>query len=332
MRLKPEHPSRLVKLSLSNLPVQTVCLINTEQRPYRYATLSYCWGKIHGDTWFTTKSNLMNQLNSISVHGLPLTLQQSIEISSKLGIEYLWIDALCIIQDDTTDWSSEASRMGAIYHGSVLTIGAASSSSSYDGCFNKNSHSAYDALGEVIQVDGTLSDGRKSSICFHRAGPNNVYLNEVLEGTLAKRAWTFQEQALSRRILYYTNSQLIWDCQHVRLAEDNSPIEDSNRLYPVLDLYGSMSYDVAVRLWYWNAVPQYSNRHLSFTSDKMVALSALAKATYLNRRVDYIAGLWKDSLLTGLMWARDGPGNKTKTYRCPSWSWASQDSPVNYML
>jgi hypothetical protein len=77
---------------------------------------------------------------------------------------------------------------------------------------------------------------------------------------------------------------------------------------------------------------EYSRRKLIYSSDKLVALSALAKATYSNKRVEYFAGIWKDSVLGGLLWYRSGPGGKARTQGCPSWSWASQDSAVSYAL
>jgi hypothetical protein len=83
--------------------------------------------------------------------------------------------------------------------------------------------------------------------------------------------------------------------------------------------------------WYKGAVQTYSKRQLTYQSDKLTAISAVAKATYLNLRVTYVAGLWEDSLIRGLGWYRDGPGKKDRVAPYPSWSWASQQSGVSYM-
>lgn len=82
--------------------------------------------------------------------------------------------------------------------------------------------------------------------------------------------------------------------------------------------------------WYNGAVQTYSKRQLTYQSDKLIAISAVAKATYLYNPVAYVAGLWEDCIIRGLGWHRDGPGKKNKVVPCPSWSWAGQESRVSY--
>ncbi|KAK8062928.1 hypothetical protein PG997_015025 [Apiospora hydei] len=96
-------------------------------------------GQVQGATWLTTKANLDPRYRGFGQSALPQTLWDALVIAEKLGLRYMWIDALCIVQDDEEDWELEGSRMASIYSSALVTIAAASSSSSHDGIFNKRS-------------------------------------------------------------------------------------------------------------------------------------------------------------------------------------------------
>jgi hypothetical protein len=93
-----------------------------------------------------------------------------------------------------------------------------------------------------------------------------------------------------------------------------------------------MSTAEVLEKWYIEAVPTYSARSLTYSTDKLVAISAATKATYLNRHVDYVAGSWNDCIMPGLLWRRDSLGRKNRSCAYPSWSWASQESSVDYLF
>ena len=115
------------------------------------------------------------------------------------------------------------------------------------------------------------------------------------------------------------------------MSEDGCPQRQARQIYPILASQKPLSTDEIIKSWYFGAVQTYTSRSLTKKHDKLVAISAVARATYLNRRIDYFAGLWEDCILQGLLWKRSSPGNKSRTYVCPSWSWASQDSSVRYV-
>lgn len=290
---------------------------------------------------------------------LPQTLQDSITVAESLGIQHVWIDALCIIQDSKDDWAVEAAKMGDIYRGSLVTVVAASSNSSQSGLFNRRSVSTTHSLRaerKLISIQTSFSDGRRSNMHIitewpleyrlgrYEATPRglgqeieDLYKTQVQKGPWINRAWTLQEQILSRRLLFYTDKMLLWECDHCRLSEDLHPQMQGDSLYP-LDMIGSSSPEgypglevaLTVDLWYCGLVEDYTTRHLTFSRDKLVAISALARATSQRMRIRYFAGLWGNSIRYGLMWHRGGPGSKNTTSTCPSWSWASQSSPVSY--
>ncbi|CAN9341952.1 unnamed protein product [Alternaria sp. RS040] len=335
---RTKRPTRLLEIHRhhgSDLPGFTVKLINTYGGAYPYAALSYCWGNQTG-IWLTKTNTIEQHLRGIERSSLPATINDAVDIVAALGIGYLWVDALCIIQDSEDDWKVESAKMGEIYQGGLLTIVASKSASSDDGCFNTNGAHGRTVFSDYINVQGRLKDDSASNLYFEK------FINSVIElktgrfgidiqgSPLSQRAWTYQEQVLSSRILYFAESQLYWECDHCRLSEDNSPQAHAEREYPVLTFSNSSTTESTENNWFRSAVQTYSERQLTYQRDKLTAISAVAKATYLIRRVAYVAGLWEDSIIRGLGWYRSSPGKKDKEVPCPSWSWASQHSGVLY--
>lgn len=351
----PERPTRLMEIG-SGPESGTVRLIENNEDGIPYATLSYCWGKLPSNgksEWLTTTTNVNSRRMGMQRSDLPQTLQDSITISEKLGIQHLWIDALCIIQDSEDDWAVEAAKMGGIYLGSIVTIVPATSSSSGHGCFNQRSTSTIEVLRaheKLISIQSSFSDGRVSNLhivtserMLDRYGYGipgegleieDAYQCQVSKGPWVNRAWTMQEHVFSPRVLFYTSQMLLWQCGHCRLSEDRYPQMQGDSLYPLqlVSNGAEQGPDSALTAdtWYCGLIEEYTRRQITFDRDRMVAIGALAKATSWGRQIPYVAGLWKDSVRVGLMWYRDGPGSKSTSTTCPSWSWASQSSPVSY--
>lgn len=249
----------------------------------------------------------------------------------------MWVDSLCIIQDSSSEWATEAAKMSGIYLRSLLTISLTASASVESGCFNQVSQRIVESehfQEQWVTIDTRLRDGRPSRLYIHpvnaMAKPPKLFEDEIRNGALGQRAWVLQEHILPQRTLYVTSKQLLWECRHCRLSEDNFPQQQRDRLYPICDYGFALDATAVIEMWYKRVVEDYTRRQLTYENDKLIAISALARATYLNRHVDYIAGLWRDCLVPGLLWARSSPGLKSKTYSCPTWSWASQNSAVTY--
>ncbi|KAK8036170.1 hypothetical protein PG993_008784 [Apiospora rasikravindrae] len=339
-KLVPKLPRRLIDLrSEACRPEEVVLAQPQPSETYHYAALSYCWGQGQGAAWLTTKANLNSRTKGFARSSLPKTLLDALFITEKLGLRYIWIDALCIVQDDKDDWESEGSQMGGIYAGSQITISASSSSPSYDGIFD--THSTTRLAGKGLgRIDCELSDGRQSQLYFETSpGYSLMWLlcSHLRSGPLSRRAWCFQERALSPRNLYYTDCQLLWQCEHGLKTEDGldrlwmtPKIREETKVFPTGLAARPLSTEDVIRVWYGTTVPAYTRGKLTYDGDKLVAISALAEAIHANCNDDYLAGLWRNSIISGLLWQRDGPGAKTTTYRCPSWSWASQNSRVAY--
>lgn len=336
-------PSRLVDVQAFKAPNQDVKLIDNDGTAERYITLSYCWGR--NRTFVTTARSLRLRKARIVFKYLPKTFRDAIKIARQLGIRYVWIDALCIIQDDRSDWEKESAKMGAIYSTSFVTVAADSSSDCHGGCFNARSI-AQDAASDnpPFELVTSTADGRESKLFLWDPGlgARRFALPDLDESPLSERGWCCQERILSPRILHFTRSQLFWECRQCLLAEDNLrpwALQHANASTPsglARNLYG-VAQDPATRdhllnIWYQNVVSQsYSKRKLTNADDKLIAISGIARAFHRHLQSDYIAGLWaQQDFAWGLSWRRRGPTARPPSYRAPSFSWASLDATVEW--
>jgi hypothetical protein len=165
----------------------------------KWAALSYCWGDRASDK-LTERS--MDRLKSgIPTEDLDPTIRDAVLVTRALGLSYMWIDALCVSQEqDAKGWEEEAARMDVVYGRSTVTIVAASSRSTLDG-FLKERDVQY------AQVPTTQNSSAK---IFLAAAPQSSF--DVTAGPWIKRGWTLQESLLPNRILYYTSSRMVWRC------------------------------------------------------------------------------------------------------------------------
>ncbi|OQV03642.1 hypothetical protein CLAIMM_08660 [Cladophialophora immunda] len=163
---KPTSPPLPTRVLDVNREGDTIHLVATNGRRGQYVALSHCWGVSHRIT--TTKKTYMDHCEGIPLAELPATFQQAVTITRELGIPYLWIDSLCIIQDDDLDWETEASRMGIVYFASYLTLSAMSSADDSSGCYRDSSKPIeVTYVRPHVSVD-TLSTGRR---CIPLAAP-----------------------------------------------------------------------------------------------------------------------------------------------------------------
>lgn len=307
------RPERLIYVGNAS-GCNEVRLIETGRlklKTVQYTTLSHCWG--NSKPAITTKETLRERMISISVSALPKTFREAIEITRHLGIEYLWIDSLCIIQDCPEDWRTESSKMGKIYAHCSLTICAAGARDSHGGCFVER------PAMPAIQV---LSD---------------VYVSEYIETipfwspeAVDTRAWCLQELALSPRVLMCGSRMMGWRCEEKTIIEQGQLPESPSK-------YG-LRVNSKISTQNWNdVVANYSHRNLSQSRDKLIAISGLARKFANESTGQYLAGLWKRTLLTDLFWRVDiqvetslPKISRPTSYRAPSWSWASLDGPVMF--
>ncbi|KAK7435163.1 hypothetical protein CaCOL14_000034 [Colletotrichum acutatum] len=321
-------PTRVVDVGIAG--VREPQLVVTSGEVGRYMTLSHCWG-LH-PVIRTTSDTIDDHIKSLPLSRLPPTFRDAVLITRSLGVQYLWIDSLCIVQDSKEDWELESVKMGTIYASSSLTIAASASADSTGGCFLPRSTSNH------VQVKSTQKNNSElvSIPVFLRPRPRDF--SHLPQSILHSRAWVTQERLLSARIVHYDTDQLLWECRESRLAEDGVPTDAFNVQNLVWDERLHLSYPFAQGrlstsefVWDWyDMVSAYSKRGITKSYDRLPALSGLAKVMEECTGQRYLAGLWRNHLHFGLLWRRgenwlEAPPNG---FRAPSWSWASLEGAV----
>ncbi|CAG9991213.1 unnamed protein product, partial [Clonostachys byssicola] len=309
---KPQDgPGRL--LSIQNDPVKLVETASLESLP-QYATLTYRWGK--APFFKLTRDTYAELVAGISLDRLPQTFQDAVIVARRLGLSHIWIDALCIIQDepDQTDWLKESGRMRSVYGGSHVTIAASSATDVSQGFLASALSPKYQG-GFYAQVS-TNKYTRKQN--FHSAG---VFFESILQTPLAERAWALGERLLSRRTVQFSEYGVFWQC-HATSRSEFIPGGFGGHPGPTL-----MFADEEPLPWL-DVMCQYSEAKLTYASDRLPALSGIAARQHEITGDEYLAGLWKKDLVPSLLWfSLDAAEMKER--RAPSWTWASIDGPCS---
>ncbi|RSM12146.1 hypothetical protein CEP52_002610 [Fusarium oligoseptatum] len=206
-------PSRLLDLDSFDDPSK-IRLWETKgtTRPDSYVTLSHCWGVDSSHQMRTTHATLLSHLDSIAVQKLPQTFQDAIKVTRHLGVRFLWIDSLCICQDDPDDWARESAAMQQIYAGAFVTISADSAPGSAHG-FLRRPERKYVPITLRFNPDNTDWATATTPKATHmpayvfESPPLKVFksrsLLDLADQPLSSRAWAMQERLLSHRVLHF---------------------------------------------------------------------------------------------------------------------------------
>lgn len=350
-----DTPSRLLDLGTTDNPdvVYLREIRNSTSGRVKYMTLSHCWGEKR--ILITTKSTFQDRMAGISVSQLPKTFQDAIKITRGLGMRYLWIDSLCIIQDDLSDWESESKKMASIYAGSQLNIAATQSADGDGGCFAERwtldplnridlpTESWFDVIpdddyeGEpyFISVRPALHVAHDH---FTRAAD---YVTSMIDvSPLLSRAWVFQERLLAPRTLHFHYEELIWECntgiscECSRLTEytlgDPDGALDSSTPDQLKTMYSAILRDSSASqvLDSWlDIVSDYCSLRLTVEKDRLPALAGLSSRVASKMPgSSYLAGLWSQDIPRSLCWIKESisqPSFRPPDSGVPSWSWAS---------
>ncbi|KAL0952937.1 hypothetical protein HGRIS_007150 [Hohenbuehelia grisea] len=337
----PRLPTRCVDCSYPAHPK----LVDTYGNCGAYAALSYVWGGPQAQA--ITKSNIIEYKHSIDLLSLPQTVVDAILVAHQIGLQYLWIDSLCIIQDDDDDKHTELARMRLIYRDAYITLCAASAHGAQEGFLrDRPSHSpslipSYEVVIPFICPGEQRTVGQ---VCVTLLWVDSILedvkeYDPVMEPVNA-RAWCFQELVLSPRVLIFATHTLQYWCRYGLVNVGGSFNTSSFVTYlPDVLLQPDMPPELMTGSDIWKKVRTswremlraYSQRAATISGDKLVAVAGVAEEFGRAFRAPYLAGLWQDALLADMLWnkARDCPKlQRPQDYRAPSWSWASVDGGV----
>ncbi|KAH7061846.1 heterokaryon incompatibility protein-domain-containing protein [Paraphoma chrysanthemicola] len=323
-------PSRLLDIGDRDLEILRL-FCPKKKDGVKYAALSHCWGQLTHENkrqFCTTDDNIKDRLKGFTFSELPKTFRDAIRVTRELGIQYLWIDSLCIIQENQKDWEHEAKRMEGVYASAYCTIAATSAVDSNAGFLERNDSNKY------VHVEDT--SGRR----FYVSTDIDDFDNDVENARLNKRAWVMQERVLSRRTIHFTANQVYFECGEGVSCENFTTLKSSFRKkYFMLDpdfparLFESGNRRTTEFIQFLSE--EYSKRGLTQKTDRRVAISGLEDRIARTRRCQTRYGVFQPYLHRNLLWQRSGEERMKrigyKTQVVPSWSWMAYDGGIQFM-
>ncbi|KAM0519585.1 hypothetical protein ACHAPE_003764 [Trichoderma viride] len=297
----------------------------------RYIALSYVWGLatpavLTKDT--LSRYSLKGGLQAIQ---LPQTIADCMQLVQSLGERYLWVDSLCIIQDDDDDKLEQLRTMDTVYRSATLVVVAAA---------GNDAHAGLCGVGHLKRSEWQ----RRETLCGLAHITAQPPLRETLKGTTwSLRGWTFQEAMLARRILFLTNHQMYWSCKRNNWREDMTwDISGDMGLRSSADSFWEAHISQCRTARYCQDVTAFTKRKIREQSDVIWAFMGILKLHASRFPEGFIWGHPLERLDATLLW--DGcPGNHQRTAQYPlsfnngvqsveypSWSWLSTDAAVEF--
>lgn len=212
----PELPARVIDVGPLD-GSQEPKLLQTSSDRGKWIALSYCWGK-------TPFLRLLSERKKeyelgISMASMPRTFQDVIKLTRLLDLRYLWIDALCIIQDSDKDWREQSSQMPTIYASAYLTIASSANSTPFDGLFDERNYdfTHNPCVNLDLGPENGILEFTMRRECHSAAGHSNH--DPLVKDHLSDRGWCLQERILSRRFLVFHPTEIQYTCAKQILLE-----------------------------------------------------------------------------------------------------------------
>lgn len=319
-----EHrlPRRVIDVHDWQHSLQPIRLYESHGEYSRYVALSHRWGT--NQLLKTTTSTLEARKRSIDWPELSQTFRDAIIFTAKLGIRYLWIDSLCIVQDSKVDWQEESSKMASIYENAFVTLAANRSDDDSKGLFAPRT-----TKSAAIKVD---VPGRPTmSVLVREAIKHDQFYQGSAKSTrdstypLFQRAWCFQERILATRIPHFTKNEVVFECKTGCKCECTSiGLRGDNFIKAYYQELFAGKYYVNSWVGWRTVVSDYSKKRLTDSHDVLPALSGVSSRLQCEELGTFMAGLWEKELIYGLFWYTKTPTLvPNPVYTAPSFSWAS---------
>ncbi|RFN53954.1 het-domain-containing protein [Fusarium flagelliforme] len=326
---------------------ETIRLIETNESDEGvYAALSHCWGPPGVHPVRTTGDTISKYKDATPISELTAVFQDAIWLCKQLHVYDIWIDSLCIIQDDSHDWVTESSKMAQYYSNARFTIAVERS-------WDSNTHFLRDAEDrwQPLTYSTTDHNGHPVRYTIREHYSHEAYLeglsNYFKRGKeiLLSRGWGLQEAFLSTRLIHFTPSDVMLECRRTRGYFDayhrhDSPGQTIRERLTRLETWPAwllsepvppaivLSRQESIHKIWTALINEYTLRTLSFQEDKLPAFGGIASyfTQYFSGR--YLAGIWEGQIHVGLCWKVVDTGQTAvrslalEEPTVPSWSWA----------
>lgn len=328
----------------------------------RYVTLSHCWGSL--DIFRLLSTNLEALRQELPLDKLTQVFRDAIDLARRVGVSFIWIDSLCIIQDSPEDWEQESAVMGQVYLNSWCNIAATGFKDGRAGMYVERDPKILkpivleiQARGEKVGISTEVLQGR--FYCME-----NPWSLDVENAPLNHRGWVYQERVLSPRILHLSSRQVFWECstseaceafpsglpgtfrsqfkflmdlllitKRIAVLASRAPEDKQREFAEILE-----QQEKEVFHTWWRVVKGYNRGQLTKFEDKLIAFSGVAQEVQVCFNDTYVAGLWAKHLIQHLTWSvvpSHSHGyesweqwTRPQFYQAPSWSWASINREV----
>jgi len=330
-------PTRLIQLAKDE---RNSAKLYSPKVSVDFAALSYRWGP--GKHSQTTRANLAKRGEKLETSDFPKTLQDAILVTKRLGLQYLWIDRICIVQDDEEDWAHEASLMADVYESAYVVLSATATKDCKDGFLQTRQKPLVISYTHKDPWSGKTLDGRVHArqIGSHhcqRSAPKTNYI-------LFQRGWCMQERFLARRVVHFLPDEILFECQDGRECECGAACKENE----VSGDYTTLAYNSFQRMRYlpdedrrpfglkWlDIIREYSKMELTYGKDSLPALSGLAARMEHLKPGKYIAGLWERDIAFQMGWYLDPISSISRwnhlenaDISSPTFSWSSHARPI----
>ncbi|KAF2102269.1 HET-domain-containing protein [Rhizodiscina lignyota] len=311
-----------------------------------YVTLSYVWGQSTMPLLTRDVVSKYSSINGLKACNMPRTISDAIHLVKLLGERYLWVDTLCIVQDDDEDKEDQLPLMGYIYSHAIFLIVAAAGSDAHAGLPGLQG-TKRNISQRIETIDGAQ---------FITAQPE---LKHMLENSVWNiRGWTFQEMVLSRRSIIFTEAQISWICQAESWREgiktessvfmrvrdrDNSPLTPFVRTSESENWSSVSPCRTSV---YCQQAQLFSGRNFKVESDVIWAFMGILHFLTSLFPGGFIWGIPYESIDAALLWSEDTFCHNVHSRYAqhtmlrkgslyglpyPSWSWLSSKISVKFM-
>ncbi|KAF9220603.1 HET-domain-containing protein [Gyrodon lividus] len=314
------------------IDVIDACLVDAPSE-CRYIALSYVWGTGAVFRHLQENSTSLRNPGVLSSLSIPMTIRDAMIVVHAIGERYLWVDSICIIQDDLQMQQTEIVRMGSIYSNALFTIIGVSGDNA-----NSGLPGVRPGTRKQLQRIVKLASGEVLSGIDFRPGS----IDDTIWG---KRAWTFQERVLSTKTLMFSDSQVSWSCRRALHSEELA-LEEA--LHVQRDPLSSPLPGFAIssslqpmepreyRKLYTALLFSYRQRRLTFQMDLLNAFAGISEALAAAQEDRYLWGLPESQFSYAMTWhfmgrcSRNdihvpifGSDGTKEVVPVPSWSWST---------